>query len=214
MNKRWKLKSNIKEALHFIASVFMYSIFSLLILIGVVIALYVIDLKKNAAQGETRAPLYSAYVIVSQSMEPTIKVKDTVITKRLDPSKYKVKNVITFVSTDSRFYGITITHRIKEIVKLSNNKLAFRTKGDNNNAADDTLVDEDHVIGKVIFKIPMLGYIQEFLTRSYGWIIAVVIPCLAIIIYDVIKLFKSLTRKQGYRKTRSTYINDQYIRRN
>lgn len=200
MNKRWKLKSNIKEALHFIISVFMYSIFSLLILIGVIIALYAIDLKKNAAKGVTKPPLYSAYVIVSQSMEPSIKVKDTVITKRLEPSEYKVGNVITFVSTDSRFYGITITHRIKEIIKLSDNKLAFRTKGDNNNAVDDTLVDEDHVIGKVIFKIPMLGYIQEFLTRSYGWIIAIVIPCLAIIIYDIIKLFKALGNRYNSKK--------------
>ena len=52
----------------------------------------------------------------------------------------------------------------------------------------------DQIYGKVIMVIPKIGYIQSFLATSYGWIIAVVIPCLGIIISDIIKLVKNIKK--------------------
>ena len=81
-----------------------------------------------------------------------------------------------------------------EILEDSDGNKLFRTKGDNNNVADSSFVKEGELSGKVIMKIPKIGYIQYFISRKYGWLIAVVIPCAGIIIYDILKIFKSMAR--------------------
>lgn len=50
-------------------------------------------------------------------------------------------------------------------------------------------------------KIPKIGYIQYFLSRAYGWIIAIVVPCVGIITFDIMKLIKkaSTKKKKRYR---------------
>jgi len=110
----------------------------------------------------------------------------------------KRNDIITFISDDPRFSGIIITHRIKEIfVDSSNGDYLFETKGDNNPSPDFTLTKGRNVIGEVIFKIPKLGYIQQFLATKGGWIIAILIPCLTILSYDILKLIKALSKKKN-----------------
>lgn len=181
---------SIKKIIHTITSVIMYAVFLVLIFVGIIMVMYVVDIKKNAASGVYKPPLFSAYVIISPSMVPTINVQDAIIIKRVEAEDIKQGDIITFTSTDNRYSGITITHRVVGIEKTSSGKYMFRTKGDNNNTEDPTLVDEDYVNGKVILKIPKIGYVQYFLSQAYGWIIAIVIPCLGIIIYDIIKVVK------------------------
>ncbi len=193
--KKWSSKeifSFIKQAIHFITMVFMYVIFLILILIGIVFAMYFFDQKKNLDSGKNLPPLFNAYVIISPSMVPTIKVQDAVIIKRVEENQLKKGDMITFNSTDYRYSGVTVTHRIVGIEKIEDGRILYTTKGDNNNTPDTTRITYDNIYGKVIMRIPKIGYLQYFLTQSYGWIIAVVIPCLGIIIYDIIKLIKSL----------------------
>lgn len=204
-NKGKDVWNTIKKILHFITTVIMYSVFVIMLLVGLVLLLYIVDVKKNAASGVYKPPLFSAYVIISPSMVPTIKVQDAVVIKRVEGKDIEVGDIITFTSTDSRYSGITITHRVVDIEQTSSGKILFRTKGDNNNAPDATLVESSSVNGKVILRIPKIGYIQYFLSQAYGWIIAIVIPCLGIIIYDIIKLIKlirnNMIRKINKRKT-------------
>lgn len=201
MESKKKNWGKFKKILHTITSVIMYSIFLVLIFVGLILVMYIIDVKKNASSGVYKPPLFSAYVIVSPSMVPTINVQDAIIIKRVEAEDIKKGDIITFTSTDSRYSGVTITHRVVGIEKTSSGKYMFRTKGDNNNTEDATLVGEEHLNGKVILKIPMIGYIQYFLSQAYGWIIAIVIPCLGIIIYDIIKVVK-LIRKNMVKSSR------------
>lgn len=182
------------DILNFVAKTLLYVLFVLMIFIIFVIACYVIGIQKNLKSGNYEPPLYGAYIIISPSMHPTIKVNDAIIVKRIDAKKAKKGDIITFISSDERTKGITITHRIIEILEDENGKKLFRTKGDNNNVADPSLVKEEDLSGKVIMKIPKIGYIQYFISQKYGWIIAVVIPCAGIIIYDILKIIKSVTR--------------------
>ncbi len=183
----------IGDILHFVAKTLLYVVFVFMVFIIFVIACYVIGIQRNLKNNNYEAPLYSAYVIVSPSMHPTIKVNDAVIVKRTSAKKIKEGDIITFVSSDTRTSGITITHRVIEVLKDSDGNRLFRTKGDNNNVADSSLVKENDLSGKVIMKIPKIGYIQYFISRKYGWIIAVVIPCLGIIIYDILKIIKTIS---------------------
>ena len=189
---------------HFVAKVFLYSILIILILVAVGFSAYVVDLVKNIKAGETKPPLLGAYVIISPSMVPTIKVEDAIIILREEPEQLKVGDIITFNSSDPRYSGLTITHRIVGIEKSKDGNLLFRTKGDNNNSEDTALVSADNIYGRVILKIPKIGYIQYVLTQSYGWLLLVVIPCLGIVIYDIIKLVKSVRKTISPKKQLTT----------
>ncbi len=200
---------------HFIAKVILYSLLIILFLVALLFALYFIDLQRNIKNGVSKQPLFGAYIIISPSMVPTINVEDAIIIQRKEENELKIGDIITFTSNDPRYSGLTITHRIVGIEKAKNGAVYFRTKGDNNNTEDDALVSYDSIYGKVILKIPKIGYIQYFLTRFYGWILLIVIPCLGVIIYDIIKVIKtvrnSFTGKKDNKKQKKELKNNEYI---
>lgn len=167
-------------------------VLSVLLLIGGFLIFYVINTKLAEKKGTT--PLFGLYTIISPSMTPNINVYDVVLIKRTDTSKLKVNDVITFYSTNSFFGTTPITHRIVEVIN-NNGEILFRVKGDANQVADDEKVLPSNVVGKVLFKIPQLGKLQFFLASKGGWIIAIMIPALAIIAYDIYKIFKLLMLK-------------------
>lgn len=183
--------------LKFIVGVISYAIFIWLVLLGITLLIYVGDIKIRQLKGDYSTPKYNAYVVLTGSMLPEIKIKDVVITKKVDANKLQANDVITFISSDVRLSaGINVTHRIQEkIYNEETGKYSFVTKGDNNNTRDAALAEEDNILGKVIFKIPKLGYLQDILAAKGGWVIVVIIPCLAILSYDIMKLGKKVGRK-------------------
>ncbi|MEG0794730.1 MAG: hypothetical protein RSG95_02930, partial [Bacilli bacterium] len=52
--------ANVKIAIHFITSIIMYSVFALLVMVGIVMLMYVVDIKKNATSGTYRPPMFNA----------------------------------------------------------------------------------------------------------------------------------------------------------
>ena len=195
--KHYKVKIIKKSTnpLKFILSVLSYALFIWLLLIGITLFIYVADMKIRQSKGDYTPSKYNAYVVLTGSMLPEIQVKDVVLTKRVDPSELKKGDIITFLSSDNRFEGITVTHRIVDIIPNPDGTYQFQTKGDNNNTVDYTLAEDYNVLGKVILKIPKIGYLQDFLATKGGWIIVILIPCLTVISYDVVKIFKTVRKK-------------------
>lgn len=180
----------------FILGVISYAIFIWLLLIGITLLVYVLDIKIRAAKGDYSSPKFNAYVVLTGSMLPDIQVYDVVVTKKVEAESLKEGDIITFASADSRFLGTIITHRIiKKNYDAETKTYNFQTQGDNNNVADSALVPQNNIYGKVILKVPKLGYLQEFLASDGGWIIVILIPCLTVISYDIVKLIKGLKRK-------------------
>lgn len=128
--------------------------------------------------------ILDSYIVVSPSMKPTIDIYDVVIIHNKFENINK-NDIITFISTDNINSKFPITHRVDSV--LENGK-QFITKGDNNFNVDESLVNKDDVIGKVIFIIPKFGYLQAFLHSKYGWISIVLIPAILLIIYNIIKI--------------------------
>ena len=196
--KHYKVKiiKQKESVFKYIVGIISYAIFIWLLLIGGTLLLYLGDIKIRAMKGDYTPPVFNAYVVMSGSMLPTIKVKDIVITKKVPEEKLDVDDVITFVSPDERFSGITITHRIIEkYYDSSQEGYYYRTQGDNNNVSDAALVPYDNVLGKVILKVPKLGYLQDLLASKGALLIIVIIPCLAIFSYDIMKIFRNFGRK-------------------
>ncbi|MBR3161264.1 MAG: signal peptidase I [Bacilli bacterium] len=189
-----KKKPNLVQA---ILGVLSYALFIWLLLIGVALLVYVLDIKIRAAKGDNSPPKYGAYVVLTGSMLPEIQVYDVVVTKRQDAKDLKEGDVITFASSDTRFAGTIITHRIiKKNYNSKTKSYTFQTKGDNNNVADSALVSPNNIFGRVILKIPKLGYLRDFLASDGGWILVILFPCLAVVAYDIVKISKGLKKKK------------------
>ena len=196
---------DIKWLFNYMMSIIMYAIIVILLLVGVILLVYFIDVTKRAKSLEWEPPLYGAYVIVSGSMDPIIKVNDAIIIKRASSTDISVGDVVTYKSLDPSFYGIMITHRVIDIV-TENGVTKYVTKGDANATRDRNPITKDQIYGEVVMRIPKLGYLQYFLATAYGWIIAVVIPCVGIIIYDILKLIKTIKNNNRNNKRRNREI--------
>lgn len=183
-----------KKILGFLSSVLLYSVVLILVIIVVMFAAYYIDQRLGMKEGKARTPLFGAYIIISDSMIPNINVYDAVVTMRATEEQIEVDDIITFMSKEIETAGTPITHRVVGIVHDTEDEskiIGYRTKGDHNNTPDFALIAPDEVIGKVMFRIPFIGYLQTFMTKPIGWILVIVLPCLLIIGSDVSKLIKS-----------------------
>lgn len=191
--------------IRFIINVISYAVFMWLILIGITLLIYIADTKIRAAKGDFTPPKYNAYVVLTGSMLPEIDPNDVVVTKKIEGKDLKVGDIITFVPSDSRISNIIVTHRIlNKYYDATTNKYTYQTKGDANNTPDFTLAEDSNVIGKVIFKIPKVGYIQELLATRGGLIIVVLIPALVILSYDIMRLGKNIAK--GKKKKTKTVV--------
>ncbi len=182
-----------KKIFKMIYKVISYTIICILMVIAAFLIFYVISGK--IAQKQGKKPLFGLYTIISPSMTGTLNVYDVAFTMRVDTDKLKEGDIITFYSTNSFFGGTPITHRIIEIVDVPDSGKMFRVKGDANPKADEEKVIPSNVVGKVLFKIPQLGRVQFFLASKGGWIVAIMIPALVIISYDIYKIFRLVLLK-------------------
>ena len=173
-------------------------IFAFLMLIVIAIIIYVARISYLSSNGRINESKINFYTILTQSMWPNIKAGDIIVTYKTDNNVYEEGDIITFVSNDVANVGITITHRIDRVY-FEDSKILYRTKGDNNNVADSKGVEPSNVIGKVVMKIPKAGYIQQFLVTKTGWIVAVVVPCFGVLVYDLVRMFKRMMKKKSKR---------------
>lgn len=177
---------------NFIMKIISWCVMSILVVIGGLLLTIVVLNKIAEAKGEL-SPM-GLYTIISPSMTPNIDVYDVVFVVRKDPSEIEIGDIVSYYSTISSIGDIPVTHRVVEKFN-TNTGVSFRTKGDANQVVDNEIVMGERVIGTVRFVIPFLGRIQFFLASKGGWFIAILIPALGIIIYDIIKVVRLISVK-------------------
>ena len=113
------------------------------------------------------------YVVVSESMIPTLRTGDAILISTDDATCstfncLKVGDIIVFEpnsrSTDSQ-PGEIIVHRVQAIGLDADNQRVLRTKGDANPNSIETVdypITENQYVGKVIYVIPYLGVILMY----------------------------------------------------
>ncbi|MCW1948851.1 MAG: signal peptidase I [Candidatus Shapirobacteria bacterium] len=132
--------------------------------------------------------LPKSFVVVSGSMEPTIKTGSVAFTKTADPKNLKSGDIIAFTSPSNS--KDTILHRVNSI--SSTDPLLFKTKGDNNNDIDAWDVQDVGVKGVYFFAIPYLGSLAAILRQPWGFSVVVGIPALIFIIIQIINIKKAI----------------------
>lgn len=180
-NKEYTSQDTIKFFFRFITKSLFIALFFVLISISFVMIIVLGDTIYNAKKGKNVVPLIGGYVIITPSMVPTIKVKDAVLVKRTGNKELTIGDIITFRSTDDRYKGLIITHRIVGTQNITNGDLVYRTKGDNNRIEDAAVVDFKNVYGKVVLKLPKLGYIKDFINKPIGFLLLIICPIIGIL---------------------------------
>lgn len=118
----------------------------------------------------------------------------------------KVGDVLTFryVYTTQ----VTITHRIINILEKENGR-EIHLSGDNKDSESGQLIqvidtsasdDANYVIGKVVGTSHLLGVVISFLMQPLGMVLLIIVPCVAIIIMEVVKISKVLLQERKERE--------------
>ena len=94
------------------------------------------------------------FVVLSGSMEPTYPTGALIYVKKVPAEQIQVGDPITFVMNEDL---VVATHRV---VDIDGENQRFTTKGDANDAVDGAPVHFKNLIGKPVFCIPKLGYVQ------------------------------------------------------
>lgn len=130
-------------------------------------------------------------VVKSGSMEPAVKTGSVVFVSPQE--EYNINDIITFAgrgNTES-----STTHRIVNI-EDANGKKNFVTKGDANNAEDESRVSLDKIIGKVLFSVPYAGYAVAAAKEPLGFALLIIVPAGLIIFEEIGKIRKELKKRK------------------
>jgi signal peptidase len=94
-------------------------------------------------------------IVHSGSMAPSIEAGDLAITKLVRPASVAVGEVITF-RDPSRSQAL-VTHRVVRKLR-SGDRYSFTTTGDTNNAIERWSIEAHGTVGRLVFRVPNIGY--------------------------------------------------------
>ena len=109
--------------------------------------------------------------VVGGSMSPALEAGDLVIVQGIRASKIQVEDVIVFDPPQ----GVRTIHRVTRIQTLPNGTFQFKTRGDAVDHEDRDWISEQYVDGRVIYRIPYLGYLILVPTITIVVVIIIVI---------------------------------------
>ena len=194
-----------------------------------IIAVLITAFSKRDIDGTVEIGGYQMRVITSDSMEKceltdvsdynikSIPVRSMVFIELVpeDPQEadewyadLKVGDVLTFKYVYT--HQVTITHRITDIERNNVGGYSIELAGDNKSSNSDQLYqsintstpnNKNYVIGKVTGQSYILGFIVSLLKTTLGIILMVIVPCLIIILLEVLKivgLYKAEKKKRQF----------------
>ena len=160
---------------------------------------------------------YTARVVVSGSMEPNIKINSLNIIKQCDISDINIDDVICFN------YSQDIVHRVVKKTTNDDGYIILNTKGDANANVDSIEINNDMIIGKVVYTFNGIASIIDKYSISPGQIDVasltrnIVLNCLLIALVVILMFWvvsiigiivKAFSRKDNFNKIIDKYISD------
>lgn len=117
--------------------------------------------------------------VMSGSMEPAVGTGDLIVEKRIPPLDARIGDIVTFQDPDEP--GRLLTHRVRS-VRVDEGVVNFTTQGDANNHGEEWAAESAGTIGRVLYRIPRIGYALHWLTTPAGRIGLLAIPALLLAI--------------------------------
>lgn len=141
---------------------------------------------------------YRAFVVLSDSMSATdFSAGDIIVVKEVDAETLNNGDIITFISTDPLNYGVTVSHKIKRPAVNQYGEFGFITYSTTTGREDQTIAIAANILGKYQFRIPRLGNLFEFLRSTGGYLLLILLPFLALLTVQCVKLFRAVKSYRG-----------------
>lgn len=127
---------------------------------------------------------YSAFRVVTGSMEPTISVGEALICRKTPIEDIEIGDIICYRSELEVIRGSIVTHRVTDIAADTEGRLYLTTRGDANLSSDPYTVDSSGLVGRVIWHSGEESFLTDsltFLTGRVGFLACIVFPVLLIV---------------------------------
>lgn len=136
---------------------------------------------------------YGIYTIITESMVPEYKVSDMVLSKKVDVNKINVGDDIVYLGAKEDFKDKIVTHRVIKKEEIDN-KLYFHTKGIANDL-EDPIIEDNQVLGKVVYKSVILSFISKIVNNTYGFYFVIFVPFAILSVMEVIDIVEERKNK-------------------
>ena len=111
-------------------------------------------------------------VVRSGSMAPAIDTGDVVVVRPIAPATARVGDIVTFDS-----HGKLTSHRVRATGRRGAN-LTFTTQGDANTGQEHWKVPASGRIGRVMYRVPKLGFVVVRVQSPAGRFVLIIVPAL------------------------------------
>lgn len=173
MKKFWNIASKVL--------VWMVIIFTICVMLFTIISVRTIGRHDRDIFG------YKAYIVMSDSMSKTdFDAGDLVFVKEVAPETLKEGDIISYISENTYNKGQVVTHKIRGRTVDAYGNPAFITYGTTTNMDDEVAVGYSFILGKYSFRIPKLGSFFNFIRTTPGYVVCILLPFLALIIWQAI----------------------------
>jgi signal peptidase I len=144
---------------------------------------------------------YRMFVIVSNSMKPSLTVGDVILVKTTDAKDIKVKDTITYKGQQGDFRGMVITHQVVNIQTEKSpidgkGSYIFYTKGTNNTLIDSQAVYEEQIYGVKVYKFFLISLISKVIRNTFGLLLFVVLPLSLLFIFEIMDIRRELQERR------------------
>ena len=148
-----------------------------------------------AVAGPMALGLHS-YTVMSGSMEPAVHTGDVVVDEQISPLAARAGDIVTFRDpSDGRRM---VTHRVRSVRRSSHgDRVDVVTKGDANNAVERWSIPARGHVGRVVYRVPKVGFALFRLRSGWGRLLFVIVPAIAFCVYELLRIWRPRRDEEG-----------------
>jgi signal peptidase len=130
---------------------------------------------------------YRSFTVLSGSMTPTIRTGDVVIVAPIAPLQARVGEIVAFRDPfkPARLYN----HRVRTITRVGS-RVSFVTQGDANSGQEHWSVPVSGRIGRVMYRVPAIGFALVYLGNPIVRIALITLPALALLVIELAEIWQ------------------------
>jgi signal peptidase I len=128
-----------------------------------------------------------SFVVKSGSMSPAIETGDVVVVDPVSAGSVDVGEIVTFDNPDGS--DRLMSHRVRA-VEATEDGLRFTTQGDANTADEHWTIARDGTVGRVLYRVPKLGFAVNVIQSTPGKVGLIALPALLLTISLLTRIWR------------------------
>ncbi len=155
---------------------------------------------------------YGAVTILCVTIQPCNLLPTSNPLEYQESTGFKEGDVIAFIApagfdVGNRLQGCIVTHRIVTAPYEESGTYYVETKGDAAATKDRVPIPVENIQGLVVGSSKVVSKIMSFVTKWYGFVSLIVVPLIAILIWQIAVLIKAKTAQEKEKIERNQEAN-------